>query len=110
MPDRYSRHYYDVYKLGQSYVKTKALENFSLLQIVLNFKEKFYRTPWAKFEEAVPGSIRLLPPDYRIKELANDYESMQDMLFGDKPQFHDLLEILQVLEKEINSISSTNIV
>jgi len=103
MPAGYSRHYYDVYKLGQSPVKTNALDNLDLLRKVLDFKMKFYRTPWAKFEEAIPGSICLLPPDYRIPEIAKDYEIMQEMLFGDRPQFHEIHEYLQLLEEELNS-------
>jgi len=107
MPAGYSRHYYDVYKLGQSPVKASALDNFDLFRKVLDFKMKFYRTPWAKFEEAIQGTIRLLPPDYRITEIAKDYEVMQEMLFGDKPQFQEILDYLQVLEKEINEKNET---
>jgi len=103
VPAGYSRHYYDVYKLGKSSVKAKALDSFDLLRSVLAFKMKFYRTLWAKFEEAIPGSIRLIPPDYRIQELARDYDVMQEMLFGDRPKFHEILEYLQLLEEEINA-------
>jgi len=103
MPVGYSRHYYDVFKLGKSPVKDSALDNFDLLMKVLNFKMKFYRTPWAKFEEAIDGTIRLLPPDYRTTELAKDYEVMQDMLFSDRPQFQEILDYLQLLEVEINN-------
>ena len=104
MPDGYSRHYYDVYMLGQSPVKASALDNFDLFRKVLDFKMKFYRTPWAKFEEAILGNVCLLPPDYRSPEVAKDYEVMQEMLFGHKPQFNEILEYLQSLEKEINEL------
>ena len=103
MPDRYSRHYYDVFKLGKSPVKDNALDNFDLLKSVLEFKMKFYRTPWAKFEEAISGTVRLVPPDYRIKELEKDYEIMQEMLFRKKPSFPEILDYLKLLETEINA-------
>jgi len=103
IPARYSRHYYDVFKLGKSPVKDNALNNFDLLKSVLEFKMKFYRTPWAKFEEAISGTVHLVPPDYRITELEKDYEVMQEMLFGERPQFSEILDYLKLLEVEINA-------
>jgi hypothetical protein len=102
MPAGYSRHYYDVYMLGQSPVKASALDNFDLFRKVLEFKMKFYRTPWAMFEEAIHRKVCLLPPDYRSPEVAGDYKVMQEMLFGHKPQFTEIIEYLQSLENEIN--------
>ncbi|MDR2572316.1 MAG: nucleotidyl transferase AbiEii/AbiGii toxin family protein [Oscillospiraceae bacterium] len=105
IPARYSRHYYDVAKLCQTYVKKNALKNIQLLQTVVIFKEKFYRTPWAKLPDAATGSVRLVPYEYRIPELSKDYVLMQDMLFGNKPDFIDVLQELSILEKEINEAS-----
>ena len=104
MPVGYSRHYYDVYMLGQSPVKASALDNFDLFRKVLYFKMKFYRTPWTKFEEDIHREVCLLPHDYRSPEVAKDYEVMKEMLFGHKPQFNEILEDLQSLEREINEL------
>jgi len=104
MPAGYSRHYYDAYMLGKSPLKASALDNIDLFRKVPDFKMKFYRTPWAKFEEAIQGNVCLLPPDYRSPEIAKDYEVMQEMLFGHKPKFNEILEYLQSFEKEINEL------
>jgi hypothetical protein len=85
MPSRYSRHYYDMYQLGHSFVKRTALDNLALLAKVVAFKEKFYRLPWSKLSEATPGTFRLVPPSFRMKELMSDYLSMQQMLIGSSP-------------------------
>jgi hypothetical protein len=36
-----------------------------------------------------------------VKELAQDYEEMQVMLFGTPPEFRDILDQLKHLEAEI---------
>ena len=42
---------------------------------------------WAKYPEAIPGTLKLIPPEYRFPALINDYEAMKDMLYGDIPSF-----------------------
>lgn len=69
MPRRYSRHYYDMYRLGHSFVLDSALAQPNLLAEVVRFKEKFYRTPWAKLSDAKPGTLRLVPPKSKHSEL-----------------------------------------
>lgn len=105
MPERYSRHYYDLACMAKSSIKTEALSDLQLLEQVVDFKRKFYPASWAKFEEAKPGSLKLVPPDYRIKELEVDYRAMEQMIFDKELSFEEILEILQELEDEINSFS-----
>jgi hypothetical protein len=102
MPARYSRHYYDLYCMAQTEYKAFALRNLDLLQKVVIFKMKFYPRAWAKYEEAVSGSIKLVPPQSRLDVLRNDYESMTDMLFGTYPTFDELMRVIADLESEIN--------
>ncbi|NLG10514.1 MAG: nucleotidyl transferase AbiEii/AbiGii toxin family protein [Coriobacteriaceae bacterium] len=101
---RYSRHYYDVYRLGHSPVKDRAIEDIALLQKVVDFKMKFYRSQWARFEDCKPGSIVLSLPDNRITELASDYQAMQEFLIGERPSFDEIMDYLEVLQDEINSL------
>ena len=103
LPPRYSRHYYDLYRLSRSPIRDKALARLDLLQKVVDFKMKFYRSAWAKYEEARPGSLRLLPPAERVADLRKDYQSMQPMLFGTIPGFEDILTELAALEKMVNN-------
>ena len=66
VPPRYSRHYYDLYRMAKSAVRQSALADKELLEKVVAFKEKFYRCPWAKYDDAKFGAIKLLPPKYNI--------------------------------------------
>lgn len=101
-PTRYSRHYYDLYCMMNSPVKNAALNNIALLEKVVEFKEKFYRCPWAKYEEAKIGTMKLMPPEINMQALKDDYEHMQNMIFGDIPDFDIILETIGQFEKELN--------
>ena len=69
-----------------------------------DFAMKFYPRAWAKYQEAVPGTLKLVPPDYRFAALAADYEAMKDMLYGDVPIFETVMSTVGELEKEINAL------
>jgi len=73
MPQRYSRHYYDLYRMAQTPVKDVAFSHINLLKTVVDFKMKFYPRAWAKYPEAIPGTLKLIPPEYRFPALISDY-------------------------------------
>jgi hypothetical protein len=102
-PVRYSRHYYDLSQMCQSEVKSSALDQPGLLQDVVRFKRQFYPCKWAKYDLAVPGSFRLIPPEKRLQQLEKDYKDMQIMIFKDVPQWKNIIQILKLLEDEINN-------
>lgn len=104
-PLRYSRHYYDLAMLASSSIKNNALADISLLKDVVEFKQKFYPRNWAKYEECLTDNLKLSPPDHRLKTLHDDYKQMRAMIFGDYPNFSDILNKLRQLENEINSLS-----
>lgn len=103
-PTRYSRHYYDLYCMYNSPVKEAAFADLELLDRVVKFKEKFYRCPWAKYEDAKAGTMKLMPPEYNLKALEDDYKHMQNIIFGDKPSFDEIIKTIQKLENEINKL------
>ncbi len=104
MPQRYSRHYYDLYRMSMTFVRETAFARFDLLKKVVDFKMKFYPRGWAKYPEAVPGTLKLIPPEYRFEALKSDYESMKDMLYGDIPEFAAIMTAVRELEQEINTL------
>lgn len=105
MPSRYSRHYYDLYCIAHSESKALAFENLPLLKKVVDFKMKFYPRKWAQYELAAPGTLKLLPPVYRMDALRKDYESMGNMMFGSYPDFDTLMQYIRELEDEINKLN-----
>lgn len=102
MPQRYSRHYYDLYRMSMTPVKNIAFGNIDLLKKVVGFKMKFYPRAWAKYTEAVPGTLKLVPSKQRVVALRADYEAMKDMLYGDIPDFETVMAAVSTLEQEIN--------
>lgn len=104
-PSRYSRHYYDLHRLYRSSVKAKALDELKQLHAVAEFKSCFYHCAWAKYEEAIPGSLLLLPNPAHLPELRADYAGMRSMLFGTVPNFDTILADLAALEAEIHALA-----
>ena len=103
-PPGYSRHYYDMMRMAGSNVKTRALADLGLLRTVVDFKNKFYPRAWARYDLAEPGSIHLLPPPHVEAALRRDYREMQEMIYGERPSFDEILKVLKILEEEINSL------
>lgn len=101
-PARYSRHYYDLARMAASPVKAAALADRELLASVVEFKQRFYPRSWARYDLAVPGSLRLLPGEHLLAALEADYRAMSDMIFGQIPDFADIVTQLRALENEIN--------
>lgn len=104
LPPRYSRHYYDLAIMAQSQVKGEALADLKLLEQVVEFKQKFYPAAWAKFEDAKPGTLKLLPEDFRMDTLAKDHKAMGHMIFDKQLSFEEIIETLKSLEDEINAM------
>jgi hypothetical protein len=103
MPDRYSRHYYDLAMLARGKWRKEALDDLSLLADVVKHKETFYPSAWARYDLARPGTLRLAPPQDRLAALERDYKNMGVMIFGEPPAFGGIMETLDRLEHELNS-------
>jgi hypothetical protein len=105
IPIRYSRHYYDLFRLAGSPVRQAALSNLALLKSVVTFKERFYYSSWAHYDLAKPGSLHLSPPPTQIAALERDYRAMRDMFFREPPEFEAILRGLEALERDINTLA-----
>jgi hypothetical protein len=103
-PLRYSRHYYDLAMMAASPVKDVALADLALLEDVVIFKQRFYRRPWAKYDEAKPGTFRLIPAGHVLAAVEKDYVQMRNMIFGRYPEFSEIMQTLRTLETEINEL------
>jgi hypothetical protein len=104
MPMRYARHYYDLFRMALTPIKDLAFAQLELLQKVVDFKNKFYPRSWAEYEKAVQGTLKLVPPNYRLSELEADYNATKGMLFGEIPSFKEIIGFLGNLEREFNKL------
>jgi len=103
-PDRYSRHYYDIYQLCNTEVKSEALNDLALLEKVVGFTSRFYRSNFARYDLLKPGTAKLTPPAEVMAFIERDYQTTERMLFGEKPSLAEIMTTIQSLEKEINSL------
>ena len=107
MLSRMSRHYYDVYEMSQSPIFEQALNQIELLKQVADHKNLFFKSPWAKYNEARPGTLQLVPKPNQISVLRNDYRQMQTMFFDQPPLFDHVLKRIQDVEERIRSKSES---
>ncbi len=102
-PQYFSRHYYDVAKLTETNEGQAAATDFTLLAQVVRHKSTYFRSGWASYDTAQPGTLRLTPVEHRLKDLRSDYRDMQSMMFDEKPlSFDDVLARVAALEETLN--------
>ena len=100
--ERFSRHYYDVYRMSVQGVADAALLDSDLLEAVRIAAQVFFPQAKARYEKFQLGSIRIVPSSRGVEALAHDYVAMKDMIFGEAPSFEAILETLKELEKRVN--------
>jgi predicted nucleotidyltransferase component of viral defense system len=103
MPIRFSRHWYDFFKLLNSPIKENALNRSELLERVANHKKVYFSSGWANYDQARIGSLKLTPLERVVDDLRRDYELMSPMFFGNIPEWDDIIKAIEIFEKEFNS-------
>lgn len=105
LPPRISRHFYDFFRLVNSSVKQKALEEAALLGKVANHKSIYFASGWASYGTARQGSLKLIPPPRVLKELQKDYGLMKSMFFREIPEWELILKKIAEFENEFNRVN-----
>jgi len=103
VPPRISRHYYDIYRMAKLGALDKALAQSDLLEQVADFKAKFYPRKWAEYDLARIGSLKLVPSNIHKESLKRDYAKMAGMIYGERPDFDDLMAEIAKIEAKINA-------
>jgi len=73
-----------------------------LLARVAQHKSLFFKSSWAKYGEAARGTLRIVPPEQRLNALREDYRRMQEMFFGNPPEFNAMIKSLREWESDFN--------
>jgi len=94
--------YSDFYELIHKGVSKSATAKLDLLARVAEHKSLFFKSSWAKYGESAKGTLRITPPDHRIKALRENYAKMQQMYFGEPPDIGKIMEDLKQWESECN--------
>ena len=101
--DRISRHYYDVAMITATDVGRCALSDIGLLDAVRRHNLTAFRQAWKRFDEAVPGSVRVVPQPELITAVERDYRAMEGMILGESPEFGWIIEQIHRAEAVINA-------
>ena len=102
--NRISRHYYDLYQLIQSPIGQQTKMDFTLARDCARHARMFFNSKDLDLLHANPGSFSILPTSQMLVELKRDYEAMTIMIFGEVPNFTDIMKAIHELEETINSI------
>ena len=103
MPGKYSRHYADLAALADHPAAAHAITRDDLRARVVEHKQVFFASAWARFETAVPGTFRLIPSAERLAQMAADYQEMQIMYFGEPVPWPEIVARLRTLESALNA-------
>lgn len=102
-PQYFSRHYYDLAMLLDTDEGKAAATDFELLAQVAKHKATFFRSGWASYDTAQPGTLQLLPNEARMRELRADYRAMAPMMFDESPPpFDNILAKIAAIQETIN--------
>jgi hypothetical protein len=88
----------------QAGIHHQAMQDRELLLDVITNKKRYFRSSWAKYEEAIPGTLTIYPNEHLLKYLTNDYKNMNVMIFGEVPDFENIIEAIKKFEKEMNNL------
>lgn len=102
-PERFARHYADTAALAKHSAASRAIDQHDLRIRVVEWKSQFFGSSWANYDQAKPGTFRLVPPPERQAALRRDYQAMRDMYLSEPASFDEILMILADLEKRINT-------
>ncbi|KDR86530.1 hypothetical protein L905_11775 [Agrobacterium sp. TS43] len=102
-PQYFSRHYYDLAMLLATDEGQAAATDVELLAQVAKHKATFFRSGWASYNTARPGTLRLFPDENRLKDLRADYRAMAPMMFDDSPpSFDEILAKVAAFQETTN--------
>lgn len=69
-PQYLSRYYYDIAMLLDTEDGKGAASDFELLEQVAKHKAVFFRSSWASYDTARPGTLQLVPSEMRLRTCA----------------------------------------
>lgn len=102
--ERLSRHLYDLVMLYRSDIGKEAVKDIDLLAQVAEHKKFYFRSGAANYDEAKPGTLKIVPHNAILDAFKQDYEKMGSMFSGEIIPFDTIIKELQTLEEDINKL------
>ena len=102
---RVSRHYYDLHMLSHAPAGQQATRNQPLALDCARHARLFFNSANLDLAHAIPGSFKIVPSPAMVDALKSDYRAMRGMIFGEVPEFADILDSVRQQEDTINDLS-----
>ncbi|MEQ3031703.1 nucleotidyl transferase AbiEii/AbiGii toxin family protein [Alistipes indistinctus] len=103
--ERMSRHIYDISRIMDTPIAERALKDKALYDSVIEHRRTFIGLKDFDYDTLRPQTLRIVPPAGVIDLWRKDYEAMQaTMIYGDSLPFDKLIEKIQLLNDNINSM------
>lgn len=100
--ERLSRHLYDLVMLYRSDIGKEAVKDIDLLAKVAEHKKFYFRSGAANYDDAKPGTLKIVPHDAILDAFKQDYEKMGSMFSGEFLSFNTIINELTLLENTVN--------
>ena len=100
---RVSSHFFDVFRLLQSQLGERAMEDPVLGADCARHARMFFNSPDFDLDHAVAGTFTLMPPPDMQALLERDYDAMAMMITGTVPPFADVMKAIGVIEQRLNA-------
>jgi len=99
---RISRHYYDLHSLLGSDVGASAIADLALGADCIEHARTFFDRPDYDLAAISSGNFILRPAGAMIDRLTRDYDNMRAMVFGEAPEFEEILSSIAEIEARLN--------
>lgn len=100
---RVSRHYFDVFRLLQSPLGERAMQDRALRVDCARHARVFFNSPDSDLDGAMAGTFTLVPLPEMYTRLERDYDAMAAMITGVVPPFADVMKAIGLLEQRLNA-------
>lgn len=101
---RLSRHYYDIFMIAKSAMKQDVLSQSDLFRKIVDFDKWYYPAQGVDYQTLTTQTVNLRPNAETEAALRKDYAAMADMIFGELPQWDEIIATLSKLETEIHGL------
>ncbi len=88
-------------------VGRSALSNTAMLDAVRDKSPIAFRQALRRFDQAVPGLLRLVPQAELSTVIEGDYRAMEGMTLGETPGFQWMMEQIEYPEAAVNGTGLT---
>lgn len=95
---------FDFYKMLNSDVRQSSIKDLALLARVVEHKNIYFKSAWAKYQLAKQGTLKIVPGERVLRAMEQDYYKMHEMFYGEKISWDEITKQLAAFEQSFNTV------